>query len=155
MASAEMLPAAEQQPKREKIVKKPKERYLDIRRRSAELVRLYGGRVKHKDVEERVIRRLAGLVVSECLWLCELVDKGVDLKGADITKFGEIKSFFTELALDNPDEVKRNLFIPSVPARLVPDMAWLVSVIEAAGARPVNPPDPELPPEDNTPDEDE
>lgn len=120
-----------------KEVKKSGTRFLDIKRRSRAMTGLWGRAASAESPDDRVIRRMCGLVVIEMTWLCEVLNRA-RVKGEDAEKFKDIQKHVEKLNNDFPDEIERNQFIAETDARIVSDMAWLITKIEEHHVVPVN-----------------
>lgn len=120
-----------------KEVKKSGTRFLDIKRRSRDMTRLWGRAATSEDESKRVVKRMCGMVVSEMTWLCEVLNRA-RVKGEDAEKFKDIQKHVEKLHNDFPDEIERNQFIAETDARLVSDMAWLITKIEEHHVVPTN-----------------
>lgn len=133
-----------------KEVKKSGTRFLDIKRRSRDMTRLWGRVASAESADDRVVKRMCGMVVSEMTWLCEVLNRA-RLKGEDAEKFKDIQKHLEKLHSDFEDEILRNQFIAATDARIVLDMAWLITKIEELHVVPTN----EKPKEESLEDDDE
>jgi hypothetical protein len=123
---------------KQKEVKKSGTRFLDIKRRSRDLSRLCKPALIAKEQEDRVVRRMCGLVVAEATWLCEVLNRAKLKLEEDKVQFKDIQKHIADLHDAFPDEIERNLFIPETDVRIVTDMAWLVAKIEELDVVPKN-----------------